>query len=152
MKFELDMRDYGGRDVNEYGEDVFDYEWSEHHSYDYQGVRIVKEGYSDVDLFPGETEVEPGDEIFVVYVSYDSGDSFGREYGRRVHLWAFSDRKRAYRLAEAITEDAREKPDYDFDHNPLEFEGVPISVNEWKGYFESFICADVERLIVRNNR
>lgn len=149
MDFNLNYRDYGGRDVDHYGDGDWDYEWTEHHIYDYRSASIVKEGYSDVSLFPGDAEVEAGDDIHVVYVSYDSGDSFGREYGRRTHLWAFSDRKRAYLLAEALAKDADANPDYDFAHKPFEFEGVPVCTNEWKGYVEQFVSADVESLVVK---
>ena len=152
MNFDIDYKDYGGRIVDRYGTDDYDYEWTEYHSYSYHGASIVKSGgYSDVSLFPGEAEVGIGDEIHIVYVSYNSGDSFGREYDRRVHLWAFSDRKRAYQLAEAITIDAETNPDYDFDHKPLIFEDVPISTNEWKGHFEWFNRAEVETLVVKRN-
>lgn len=149
MNFNLNYTDHGGRCETRHSSDPYDYDWSEDHYYEYHNVSIVKDGYSDLSLFPGESEVEAGDEVYVVYVSYNTGDSFGREDGCRTHLWAFSDRKRAYRLAEELAKDADAKPDYDFDHKPLEFEGVPISTNEWKGYFETFICADVEHLIVK---
>jgi hypothetical protein len=150
MNFVLDYKDLGGREVNHHGDGDYDYDWTEDHDYHYYGASIVEgDGYSDVSLFPGEAEVELGDDIHIVYVSYDDGDSFGREYDRRVHLWAFSDRKRAYQLAEAIAADAEANPDYDFDHKPLMFEDVPISTNEWKGHFERFNRADVETVTVK---
>lgn len=148
MNFELDYCDHGHRVVTQHSDDKYDYSWSEDHSYEYSGAHIVTKGH-DVSLFPGETIVEPGDDIHVVYVSYGSGDSFGHESGRRTHLWAFSDRKRAYRLAEALCEDAAAEPDYDYNHTPLMFEGVPINTNEWNGYFESFNDADVVSLVVK---
>ncbi len=151
MNFNLDYRDYGRRD-EERGDGEWDYSWSEDHDYHYNGAHIVEEGYSDVGLFPGEHEPRLGDRIFVVYVSYDSGDSFGNERGRRVHLWAFTDAERAARLCDLVTLDAETTPDYDYDHKPLMFEGVPISVNEWKGYFEHFNHADYESLEIKRKR
>jgi hypothetical protein len=100
MNFNLKISDHGSRDER-HSEDRWDYDWSEDHSYDYDCATIVTEGYSDVSLFPGEAAVKPGDDIYIVYVSYDTGDSFGREYGRREHLWAFSDPYRARGLAAA---------------------------------------------------
>jgi hypothetical protein len=147
MNFYLDIKDHGHRDSH-HGADKWDYSWSEDHDYTYGRATIVEKGYSDVTLFPGEAEVEVGDDIHVVYVSYDTGDSFGREYGCRTHLWAFSDRRRAYRLVETVREDAEAEPDYDFDHKPLMFDDVPISTNDWKGYFERFNHADVETICV----
>lgn len=148
MNFNLVYRDYGSRDV-EQGDDEWDYEWTEDHSYDYEHAVIVTSGYCEVSLFPGEEEVKKGDDLHVVYVSYDSGDSFGREYGRRTHLWAFKDKARAMRLADEIAKDARANPDYDFDNEPMTFEGVPINTNEWKGYFEHFVRSDIETVTVR---
>ena len=148
MQFNIDYKDYGCRDTD-YGQDKWDYSWSEDHSYDYKHAVIVKDGYSDIALFPGEADAEIGGDIHMVYVSYDTGDSFGNEHGKHVHLWAFTDRKRAYRLADALNEDGQANPDYDFDNKPFVFEGVPISTNEWKGYFERFGGAEVETLVVR---
>jgi len=150
MNFNLDYRDYGRREETQYGESRWEYEWREDHVYRYFGARITNEGYSDVSLFPGETEVKPGDDIYIVYVSYDSGDSFGRENGCRTHLWAFSNSAKAYRLVEAIRKDAAANPNFNYEGKPLEFEGVPINTNEWKGYFEHFNYADVEAVVVKN--
>lgn len=152
MNFEIDYSDFGSQDRAHYGEDPYGYEWSEDHDYQYHGALLVDKGYNDVSLFPGEKPVEIGDDIHVVYACYDTGDSFGREVGKRTHLWAFSDRKNAFEFADAIKEDAVSKPEYDYDNTPLEFKGVPVNTNEWKGYFENFVCADVVTLIVRRNK
>ncbi len=149
MKFDLNYQDYSDREVEQHSEDAYDYSWSEDHTYVYNYATVVTEGYSDVDLFPGEAEVRRGDDIYVVYVAYNTGDSFGRSQGYRVHLWAFSDRDRARSLVKLLEADAVANPDYDFDHKPVEFEGVPISTNDWKGYFEQFIAADIETVTVR---
>jgi hypothetical protein len=150
MKFELIVNDHCERDHESHSDEPYDYSWSEDHDYSYNGARIIKDGkYGDVDLFPGEAEVEAGDEIYVVHVTYDSGDSFGNSTGNRVHLWAFSDKARAHRLCTTIEADATSNPDYDFDNKPLTFDDVPVSCNEWKGYFENFSGADVEILVIR---
>jgi hypothetical protein len=151
MNFELEYRDYSRRDEDR-GEDQYDYSWSESHDYQYYGARIVENSYSDVSLFPGEREPRLGEMIYVVYVSYDSGDSFGYARGCRVHLWAFTDAERASRLCDLIDLDVKTSPDYDYDNKPLDFEGVPIAVNTWKGHFEHFNCVDYESLEVKRTR
>lgn len=151
MKFQVDISDYGHREV-EQGEGEWDYSWRADHDYSYGKARIVTDGYADMDLFPGEAEVEPGDDIHIVYVAYSTGDSFGNEDGVREHLWAFSDRKRALDLADAVSEDAEANPEYDFEHQPLMFNSVPIATNTWKGYFERFTEADVVSVTVRKAR
>ena len=144
MKFDLRIIDLVTREEETYGEGLFDYEWQEFHEYDYPLAKIVDEGYYDVALCPNEADVKPGEDIYVVYVSYDTGDSFGREYNRRIYLWAFSDYERAQRLTTALTKDGEENPDYDFDHKPMMFEDVPIATNDWKGHFENFNFAGIE--------
>lgn len=152
MDFTIEYLNSGGRSVDQYGEGDYEYSWEEHNSYSYYHAYIVTEGYSEVTLFPGEKEAEPGDDIHVVYVSYDTGDSFGREYDRREHLWAFTDKKKAMQLAETIYEDAKQNPDYDYKNRPLNFEGAPINTNTWKGYFEHFNNADIVTLTAKKER
>jgi hypothetical protein len=148
MNFNLNILDHGYHDEHQYGDGKYEYEWSKVHNYEYVDASIVTNGYSEVSLFPGEQSVKIGDRIHVVYVSYDTGDSFGRESDARVHLWAFSDPKRAERLAQCICTDAQANTEYDFDENDLVFDGVDIATYTWKGYFETFITADVISLIV----
>jgi hypothetical protein len=150
MKFNIDITHSGDRGSESYSDDQYDYSWWEDHDYSYNGARISKgDKYGDVALFPGDAEVEAGDEIYVVHVSYDSGDSFGRSSNNRMHLWAFSDKARAERLCHTIEADATASPHYDFDNKPLTFDDVPISCNDWKGYFETFRGATVETLVIR---
>jgi hypothetical protein len=150
MKFDIDIVHSGGRDEHRHSDDPYDYSWSEDHDYSYGTARIIKDGkYGDVDLFPGDAEVKAGDEIYVVHVSYDSGDSFGSSSNNRTHLWAFSNKARAERLCNIIDIDATTNSDYDFDNKPLTFDNVPINCNEWKGYFENFQAAAVETILIR---
>jgi hypothetical protein len=150
MKFDIDIKNFGSRNETRHSDDQYDYSWREDNDYSYGTARIIKDGrYGTVDLFPGEAEVQAGDEIYVVHVSYDSGDSFGNSSNNRTHLWAFSDKARAERLCLAIDVDATADPDYDFDNKPLTFDDVPICCNEWKGYFENFQAASVETIFIR---
>lgn len=150
MKFDLVYEDLVDYDETRYSNDAYDYSWRKDHNYQY-GSAVIVDGkdYSEIALFPGEAEVEIGDDIHVVYVSYNTGDSFGQAYGCREHLWAFSDKRAAYQLAERLEKDAADKPDYDFDNKPLTFKDVPISTNTWKGYFEHFNEADVVTVTVK---
>jgi hypothetical protein len=150
MKFAVDIQETVYRNEDQHGDGEWDYSWTDDHNFSYNRARIVDTG-SNVDLFPGEAEVAAGNDIYVVYVSYDTGDSFGNSRGERVHLWAFSDKARAHRLCHAIEVDATASPDYDYDHKPLTFDDVPIPCNTWKGYFENFNGAEVETIAVRHH-
>lgn len=139
MNFKLYYKDYGHREMHQGPGGDYDYDWYEYHDYQYDCVTVTGEkGYYDVALFPGEIEPGYGDNVYVVYVSYNTGDSFGHEENARVHLWAFSDEDRAWRFSCAIKNDAEQNPNYDFKNKPFKFEGVPVNTNEWKGYFENF--------------
>lgn len=152
MDFKLFFNDYGGRDVNQGPGGDYDYDWHEWHDYSYHGITVVKDGYNDVSLFPDEVEPQFGDDVYVVYVSYDTGDSFGHEDGVREHLWAFTDKDRANRFCSAITNDAEKNPDYNYKGNPFNFEGVPVNTNTWKGYFEHFRDCDFETLTLKRKQ
>jgi hypothetical protein len=149
VDFKLDYVDNGYHEVDRYGSDDYDYSWSTTHDYVYRCAFVADNGYSDVSLFPGEQEPKIGDNIHVVYVCYSTGDSFGQDTGIHEHLWAFTDYSKADELALAICEDSRKKPDYDYNHEPLSFEGVSINPNNWKGYFERFEKCDIETLLLK---
>jgi hypothetical protein len=150
MKFDVDIKNFGSRDETRHSDDPYDYSWRQDNDYSYGTARIIKDArYGTVDLFPGEPEVQAGDEIYVVHVSYESGDSFGRSSNNRLHLWAFSNKARAERLCLDIDVDATANPDYDFDNKPLTFDDVPVACNEWKGYFENFTGASYETIVIR---
>ena len=149
MKFNVDIKNFGSRDEDRHSDDPYDYSWSEDSDYSYGTARIIKDDrYGTVDLFPGEAEVQADDEIHVVHVSYDSGDSFGNSSNNRTHLWAFSAKARAQRLCQAIDVDAAAGPE-GFDNKPLTFDDVPVCCNEWKGYFETYRGAAVETIVIR---
>jgi hypothetical protein len=150
MKFRINTEDLVDRDEVRHGTDQYDYSWREDHHYSYNGAVIVVDStYGDIELFPREEEVGAGDEIHVVYVEYDTGDSFGISRGNRSHLWAFADKTRAQALVDAIQADHATNPDYDFDNGPMKFDGVPINCNEWKGYFEHLRRVAIETIVVR---
>ena len=146
MDFKVNRKNYGSRSGSYHGGSKWDYSWSAHNDYNYHNASIAKEGsYCDVSLFPGEDTVAAGDTVHVVYVSYSSGDSFGNESGLNEYIWAFSDIDRAKRLCDAIIENAAITDD-DNKFEPIEFDGVPISVSDWKGYFEEFDNAEIVSL------
>lgn len=112
-------------------------QFSEYHSY-YEffpgNVAKVKNnaGSADVSLFPGEKEPEQGDKIYVTTVNYSTGDSFANYKGKKHFVWAFTDKKNAEDLKNAIKNDLKY------------FKGVPIENYMWSGYFDTL--EDVEIL------
>ncbi len=149
MQFQLNYRDYGDRDVTQHGDGDYDYEWYETHYYHYENAVLVKDGYSDVALFPNEEEPKVGDKIYVAYAEYSTGDSFGHATGCRTHLWAFTNAENAHNFCQAILRDYERKPGYDYGNKPFMYGDVPVNTNEWKGYFERLTDCDYVTLEVR---
>jgi hypothetical protein len=120
-------------------------DWYEHNNYSPTSLSWV-DGYSDVDFFPGQKEIEPGEGAYLVYVVYGSGDSFGHSTGNVCWLWVFSSKEDAHEFGDWLDTDAKDFPDYDFGNKPRNFRGVPIPTNTWKGYFEIYEMAKVTKL------
>lgn len=111
---------------------------------------------SDTELVPASVQV--GDTIFMVWVQYSTGDSFGYDSGYSHEIIGlYKDSKLANQAAEAIREDNRDKPDYSFNDGGNQvmvptFDGTserPQRTGGWKGYFEGLDFVEVSSLTVR---
>lgn len=144
MFFNIDQDNYCESDYSseEYGE------WYRYNDYISNYAKIASK-HGDVGLFPEEAEPKVGDYIYLVRVTYSDGDSFGNSTGNQVMLWAFTDKDKAEELRELIKLDNETSPEFDHSFKPLMFYGVPISTNDWKGYFERFEECHVEKLEVK---
>lgn len=144
MFFEIKYSNYGDSHYSneEYGD------WYCHNDYSYEYAKISSCS-GDVGLFPGEKEPEIGNYIYLVIVSYSSGDSFGHSSGNHIMLWAFTDEKKADELSELIILDNETSSEFDHEFKPLVFYDVPISTNDWKGYFENLEGCQVVKLELR---
>lgn len=146
MYFSLNSRNYNN--YHHSGEEYGD--WSESNSIDYIHAEISDSGYGNVALFPNQKEPKRGEDIFVVGVSYSSGDSFGHGSGYHELLWAFTDGDLAFKLQDLLEKDNEKNPDYNFkDGNYVFFEGTKVITSTWKGYFEHLEHVFVERLMVK---
>lgn len=139
------------------------YEYTDYNSYDsddnwdrpdsYQrlnGFKVFKDAppYSYMSVFEVEGEVRAGDRVFVVYADYDTGDTFGRDYGRIDVLEVFINVDDARGLIEAAKSvepdvDGRIDRSFSFHYNGKEY------YKSWAGYFESLNSLDYEDVTVR---
>lgn len=94
--------------------------------------------------FEVDFEVNPGDTLWVLSMTYSSGDSFGRSDGNGEVLWVFKDRKLAETAGDAL-----------YDHQDdweIEFEvesGKKIKMsNPAAGYFENIGTLRVEPFVL----
>jgi len=136
--------DYEEDCVHSYSEDKQYGDWEERYE------SRVTEAYQiadDADVpYRSESFVVPDDAeyVYVVYLIYDTGDSFGRAYGKIDILHATISESKADRLAKKVTADSvsytiKFKDDF----------GRDISINNaGAGYFESIQYVGVERFAI----
>ena len=124
-------------------------DWEEHKDITVEGLKISERKHGD---FPVKHGVKLGDNYILVYVIYDTGDSFGRCYGEftEIALFDVEDLDKAKELVRLVTEDAEKNSEYDYSesHGVIKFEERKIGTNEWKGYFERFVRCKYELVTV----
>lgn len=119
-------------------------DWSESYSSSVTGAYRI--GDDEKTPYDSETFIVPDDatEVFVVYMIYDTGDSFGRADGKISIIHCTSNEEAADKLAKMITE----KPD-EYTIKFTDDFGREISLyNEGAGYFEHISYVGVERFSV----
>jgi len=119
-------------------------DWSESYSSSVTGAYRI--GDDEKTPYDSETFIVPDDatEVFVVYMIYDTGDSFGRADGKISIIHCTSNEEAADKLAKMITE----KPD-EYTIKFTDDFGREISLyNEGAGYFEHISYVGVERFAV----
>lgn len=124
----------------------------------YQG--IPDKDYSEI-VVPFEVEVNK--EYFLVYVEYNSGDSFHHETGRISYVDLFKTKEKAEACAKAIEDHYKQTPDGLPYHErrtykpPKGFKGYSVDyINEageamtvsasWTGYFERLTSVVVKKV------
>lgn len=111
----------------------------------YHGFRVV----SDNAYFDDAVDFNPkaGSYYTLVYVKYDTGDSFGRDYGRHEVVGVFDRDEDADRVVKAIQEDIQrhqaryyegKEPEYSLDVTLSNGKTLTIHTGTWKGHFENF--------------
>lgn len=123
-----------------------------------KGIEVLSENeYFDL-VVP--FDVMPNKEYYLVFVNYDTGDSFSHHSGQICYLDLFQSKELAHDLAKKIQENAKEPYDYS---TAKKGQRLPNSVAykwdngqevdcyaaTWKGYFERFNHVSVESVTVR---
>lgn len=122
-------------------------DWSEELGYEVVGVKLSQEGYED--CFDLGESVQVGEEVHVVYIIYEDGDSFGRRTGRGELVWVFKDRELAKKAVSKIYEE-NGKENYAYS---IEIELGKNRTMKWSnpaaGYFESLTDVDIKSFLVK---
>lgn len=116
------------------------------------GIKDVgKDGYYDI---PVNFKLEEGTDYYLVYVNYDTGDSFGYDTGQICYVDLFKSKEKAKALVDAIHENyeserwptkKQSKPqptqlDYVRDDGSV----VTCYTGTWRGYFERMNYVEME--------
>lgn len=95
-------------------------------SFTIEGV-IFSKKYFDVTL---AQEFDPSKPLYLIYASYDTGDSFGCDYGRFEGIDIFQDLEKAKNAVEELEDDKK--------HEYTRENGKVIKYSKvWDGYFEN---------------
>lgn len=107
--------------------------WEERYSYDITGVRIATDDEKTCYGEEGFLVPDGTKRVYVIYMTYNTGDSFGNAYGRGAILGAFGNRNVAEK---ALKEIEKQKEKYSIE--VVDDFGKPIKIgNPGAGYFET---------------
>lgn len=144
----VEYADYGHyhHDGEKYGS------WEESHDYNFTGY-VYYPSPREISGCHGLTlpaGAQNGDILYFVWVSYDTGNSFGREYHRMCDIGLYHTRNEANEIASLIENDYKNnKEDY---YTVVSSTGEKIYTGDWKGYFEQFNEVRIEevKLIIQD--
>lgn len=132
---------YSEREDVEYGS------WEERYESSIEAVHVISEDdrasrSSDIFAVPDDAN-----EVYVVYMIYDTGDSFGRSDGHIDVIHCTANEESAHELAKKITENSEE-----FTIKYVDDFGREISIrNNAAGYFEHIQYVEVKRFSIGNS-
>ena len=122
--------------------------WREEYSFSVKGVSMSSRDRWNEEKFGVRFDVAAGEPVFVLYMTYDSGDSFGRAYGKGEVLWVFKDADTA-RNALKVWKEENDKQDPEFTVDFLDDAGEWVKMsNPAAGYFENVGYIDLETFLV----
>lgn len=128
----------GKRSKKPYGD------WSESYEFKVQGVSLDKDAYFSPDVFEVPFEVVNGDKVYVLHITFSSGDSFGTARGQGTVLAVFKD----WSLANAALDHVhKNEEEYDFffvNENGEKFKVHNVAY----GYFEHITSSSVDEIII----
>jgi hypothetical protein len=119
--------------------------WREEYDFSVLSASLTSRGQYDEEKFTVDFEVKAGEPVFILHITYSTGDSFGTAYGRGEVLWVFKDAD----LAVEALKRWKEESDTEFG---IEFEvegGKKIKLsNPAAGYFENLGCIELQTFLV----
>ncbi len=108
-------------------------------TYDVRGLKLVdQDGYKRL---PVDDDVSVGDDLWVVYAVYSTGDTFGHDEGGGFE-WL------SYHRTEEAAQKAKSDDEQGSDFITLDNGKQQKFYRSWDGYFESLDSLEIKRLTV----
>ena len=121
-------------------------QWGEWHaSYDFsiEGVSLTAPSHHEYEKL-GLENVKPGDVVYVFWMTYSTGDSFGHATGQGEVLWVFKDPNLALAAKQKFMQD---KEQYLIEINTDDGKTFTLS-NPASGYFENLGELEISTFLV----
>lgn len=123
-------------------------------SHDIRGLRIVR-NYGDV-IFPGI--VKNGDQLYLLYAIYSTGDSFGFDEGSITFIDVFKSKEKADAAYAAVAKGKKVESPYGGSpsdgYEYLNEAGTLVKCGfaPWAGYFERLSSLNLESFVVTDDK
>lgn len=123
-------------------------DWSETCEFRVTGAYLNSTQRYGVQEFAPNFEAELGEFIYVLYITYSSGDSFGTANGKGEVLFVFKDPTVAYAAKRAVQEQDPKEP---YQYELVDETGAVIKINNpCFGYFEHLTGVHVEDVLLKH--
>ena len=123
-------------------------DWSEEYDFNVRGVSLSSRDRWNEEKFNLDIDVKAGEPVFVLYMTYSTGDTFGRATGRGEVLWVFKDPDTA-KEALRIWKEENDKRDPEYSVKFEDDVGRVIQLsNPASGYFENLGYLDLQTFLV----
>lgn len=119
-------------------------EWWANYSFSVDSVSVSDEKRYECGGEKFNLDVERGDNVYVVYITYSDGDSLGRSTGKGEVVWVYKERQKAEECAERIE---RFKGSYSINLEIGDGQSVSWS-NPCRDYFSQLEDVVVKEMIV----
>lgn len=122
--------------------------WSEEYDFSVRGVSLSSRDRWNEEKFNLDIEVNAGEPVFVLYMTYSTGDTFGRASGKGEVLWVFKDADTA-KAALDLWKEENDKRDPEYSVKFEDDTGRVIQLsNPASGYFENLGYLDLQTFLV----
>ncbi len=129
-------------------------EWSSETTNNITGAVKVKENeYFDLEVNDNFLNKE----VYLLYILYSSGDSYGNSTGNIEYLDVFENYDKALEVKKIIEDDYKEKPTYTFEPGGMDLfytkengnvAKIPTCV--YKGYFEDLEAVVIQKITIKD--